>query len=110
MVTAYKNPNDLLSYAGEWPRDWLVNPSLNNVPPAAKNTTAAVIKTFNSSSWKQVAGDFRRMSFRIPAVQASQYFRLRGTNLPPSVPHETDANGNPLADLARNASNPANLA
>lgn len=109
MVTGYKNPNDPVSYAGEWPRDWLVNPSLNNVPPAAKNTTAAVIKTFNDASWKQVAGDLRRMSFRIPAINASQYIRLRGTNLPPSVPYETDASGNPLADLVTNASNAANL-
>ena len=43
------------------------------------------------------------MTFRIPAVQASQYVRLRGTNLPPAVPFETDANGNPLADLWTNA-------
>jgi hypothetical protein len=110
MVTGYKNPNDPVAYAGEWPRDWLTNPTLNNVPPAAKNTTAAVIKTFNSASWKHAGGDFRKMVFRIPApVQASQYIRLRGTNMPPSVPYETDANGNPLPDLATNASNPANL-
>ena len=29
--------------------------------------------------------------------------RLRGTNLPPSVPFETDASGNPLPDLWTNA-------
>ena len=45
------------------------------------------------------------MSLRIPAVQASQYLRLRGTNLPPAVPYETDASGNPLADLYTNAGN-----
>jgi hypothetical protein len=111
MVTGYKNPNDPTSYAGEWPRDWLVNPSMANVPAAAKNTTASVIKTFNDTSWKVVGGEYRRMSFRLPApVNASQYIRLRGTNLPPSVPNETDANGNPLADLATNASGLANLA
>ena len=33
----------------------------------------------------------------------SQYLRLRGTNLPASVPFETDADGNPLADLWTNA-------
>lgn len=43
------------------------------------------------------------MSFRIPAVSASQYVRLRGTNLPASVPFETDANGNPRADIHTNA-------
>lgn len=110
MVTGYKNPNDPLNYAGEWPRDWLSNPNLANVPAAAKNTSASVIKTFNGASWKS-SGEFHRMTFRLPApVTASQYIRLRGTNLPPGVPNETDANGNPLADLATNAGTPANLA
>ena len=53
--------------------------------------------------------DFLKMSFRMPAVAASQYVRLRGTNLPASVPFETDADGNPLSDLATNASTLANL-
>ena len=43
------------------------------------------------------------MSFRIPAVAASQYLRLRGSNLPSNVPFETDASGNPLPDLHTNA-------
>jgi hypothetical protein len=49
------------------------------------------------------------MSFRIPAVKASQYLRLRGTNLPAAVPFETDANGNPLADIYTNAGDPTKL-
>ena len=36
-------------------------------------------------------------------MKHSQYLRLRGTNLPASVPFETDADGNPLADLWTNA-------
>ena len=43
------------------------------------------------------------MTFRIPAVPASQYVRLRGTNLPPAVPFETDPSGNPLPDIFTNA-------
>jgi hypothetical protein len=39
------------------------------------------------------------MTYRVPAVKASQYFRLRGTNLPASVPNETDADGNALLDF-----------
>ena len=39
------------------------------------------------------------MTYRISAVQASQYLRLRGTNLPVATPFETDANGNPLLDF-----------
>ena len=80
------------------------------VPAAAKNTSAAVIKTFNGNGLSQwtafnssVDGtQFLKMTYRIPAVSASQYVRLRGTNLPPSVPYETDADGNPLADVYTN--------
>jgi hypothetical protein len=43
------------------------------------------------------------MTFRLKNVADSQYVRLRGTNMPPNVPFETDANGNPLADIHTNA-------
>jgi hypothetical protein len=110
LVTGYKQPGSA-DYAGAWPNTWIQNPNLNTVPAAAKNTSAALLKTFNSATWTAVAGntEFKKMSFRIPAVQASQYVRLRGSNLPANVPFETDANGNPLADLWTNASNTANL-
>ncbi len=39
------------------------------------------------------------MTFVIPNVQNNQYIRARGTNLLRSTPLETDAQGNPLADL-----------
>lgn len=110
MVTGYKQPGSA-GYAGQWPNDWLTNPVMANVPAAAKNTSAAVIKTFNGATWTTVAGnaEYKKMTFRMPAVQASQYVRLRGSNLPAAVPYETDANGNPLADIHTNASNLANL-
>ena len=58
----------------------------------------------------QSAGpDMMKMSFRITGVQASQYLRLRGTNMPPNVPYETDVNGNPLADIFTNAAVQSNL-
>ena len=109
MVTGYKTPgtND---YSGQWPNDWITpylsgkTPSLATVPAGAKNTTAAVIKTFNDSTWATLnrAPEFKVMTFRIEGVRASQYLRLRGTNLPPNVPFETDADGNPLPDLFTN--------
>lgn len=104
LVTGYKTP-DSADYRGTWPSDWINNPNLNNVPAGAKNTTAEILATFNSATWTTVSGnpEFKTMTFRIPAVTGSQYVRLRGTNLPPSVPWETDANGNPLADLATNS-------
>ena len=111
LVTGYRQPG-AADYAGPWPNDWIANPVLANVPAAAKNTSAAVLKTFNGTTWKSAPSDaqFKVMSFRIPAVAASQYVRVRGSNLPASVPHETDASGNPLPDLYTNASDPSKLA
>jgi len=122
MVTGYRTPG-AADYAGEWPRNtnWLradgTTADLSVVPAAAKNTSAMVIKTFSGSAvtpWATVQSGvdnttFLKMTYRIPAVSASQYVRLRGTNMPASVPFETDANGNPLSDVSTNASNPARL-
>ncbi|OWQ88808.1 hypothetical protein CDN99_15115 [Roseateles aquatilis] len=122
MVTGYRTPGSA-DYAGEWPRntDWLrtdgTTTGLANVPAAAKNTTAAVIRTFNGAGatpWVKVNSGvdnsvFLKMSYRIPAVTASQYVRLRGTNLPAAVPFETDPSGNPLADLYTNANDTTKL-
>ena len=122
MVSGYRTPGSA-DYAGEWPRNtaWLrtdgSTADLSAVPTAAKNTTAAILRTFNgngSNPWTSVTSPvdgtaLLKMSFRIPAVQASQYVRLRGTNLPASVPYETDAQGNPLPDFFTNATTVANL-
>ena len=122
MVSGLRTPG-AADYAGEWPRNtaWLrddgTTADLSVVPAAAKNTTAAVLRTFNGSGttpWAQVNSGvdntvFLKMTYRIPAVQASQYLRLRGSNMPPAVPFETDASGNPLADLYTNASDATKL-
>ena len=100
MVTGYKTPGSA-DYSGEWPRNtaWLqadgTTTGLASVPAAAKNTSAAVIKSFSGNGatpWAQVQSGvdntvFLKMSLRIPAVQASQYVRLRGTNMPAAVPY-----------------------
>ena len=109
-VSGYKAPGSA-DYAGAWPDDWvdMANPqqlrTLASVPAAAKNETAKVIKTFGSKGWRSSHHDreFKTMSFRLRGVQASQYVRLRGTNMPPAVPYETDVAGNPLSDLWTNA-------
>jgi hypothetical protein len=107
MVTGFRDPADAANYAGEWPRTWYVNPDMSTVPPAARNDSAAVLRTFNASSWRTAAGarEFKKMTFRLRDVRASQYVRLRGTNLPASVPFETDADGDPLTDAFTNANN-----
>jgi len=121
LVTGYKDPANTAEYAGQWPANtaWLhadgTTSDLSVVPPAAKNTSAGVIRTFNGAvgGWTAFTSavdgtQFLKMTFRIPAA-ASQYLRLRGTNLPASVPFETDASGNPLADIYTNAQDPMML-
>jgi hypothetical protein len=103
LVSGFRQPGTA-AYAGQWPNDWIRNPSLAGVPAAAKNPSAALVRTFNASTWRSHAGlpEFKLMTFRIANARHSQYVRLRGTNLPPSVPFETDSFGNPLADLWTN--------
>jgi len=122
LVSGYKTPG-APDYAGEWPRNtnWLhadgTTADLSVVPDAAKNVSAAVLRSFNGSGatpWQVVTSfvdgtRFLTMTFRIPAVAASQYVRLRGTNMPPAVPSETDASGNPLPDVFTNANDPTRL-
>jgi len=130
LVTGLRTPG-APDYAGQWPTnfDWLradgTTPGLNDVypvsdpragqpivPAAAKNTTAALRAVFNTSNWTAVTvagAPAVAMTFTLSGVTASQYVRLRGTNLPPSVPFETDANGNPLSDLYTNASDTTKL-
>ncbi|CAN5121341.1 hypothetical protein BH11PSE11_BH11PSE11_24030 [soil metagenome] len=86
-VTGYVDPSNTAAYAG------LIG------SPAASNPSAALAKTFNSTNWTALPDGTRKMTYRVPAVKASQYLRLRGTNLPPATPFETDASGNPLLDF-----------
>jgi hypothetical protein len=121
LVTGYKTPG-APDYAGEWPRNtnWLkadgTTADLSVVPAAAKNTSAAVLKTFSgsgASAWQSVTSAvdgsaFLVMTFHVTAG-ASQYLRLRGTNMPAAVPFETDPSGNPLADVYTNANDTSRL-
>lgn len=122
LVTGLRQPG-AADYAGEWPRNtnWLKSDGstadLSVVPAAAKNTTAAILRTFSgagNAKWTAVTSPvdgsrFLKMTARIPSVTESRYLRLRGTNMPAAVPYETDAAGNPLPDFFTNATVTANL-
>jgi hypothetical protein len=129
LVTGLKSPG-APDYAGQWPAntDWLrldgTTATINDVyqapdpragqpvvPPAAKNTTAGIRAVFNSGNWTPVvvSGAPAVAMTYTATVNQSQYFRLRGTNLPASVPFETDASGNPLSDLYTNSSDESKL-
>jgi hypothetical protein len=96
-VTGYVDPA-AASYKGTVVKN--SNGSLTpvNNTGGARNDSAAIRKVFNGSNWTAGADGVRVMSYKV-AVTASQYFRLRGTNLPPATPNETDADGNPLLDF-----------
>lgn len=49
LVTGYKTPGSA-DYAGQWPNTWVNNPDLATVPAAAKNTSAAVVRTLGPDS------------------------------------------------------------
>ncbi|MBE0569174.1 MAG: hypothetical protein IH576_00880 [Deltaproteobacteria bacterium] len=61
------------------------------------NPTARVVARIAERDWTCENGWCRSRIDAGPAAR-DMYFRLRGTNLPPSVPGETDAEGNPLSD------------
>lgn len=123
-VTGLRTPG-AADYAGQWPAntDWLhtdgTNPrtatgkiDLSGVPAAAKNTSTAVLRTYNTSNWTAVTvagAPGLAMTYTISAPSKSQYVRLRGTNMPASVPYETDSDGNPLSDLYTNANDTTKL-
>ena len=46
------------------------------------------------NGWKSFTYKFK--------TEKSCYFRLRGTNIPPNTPEETDAAGNPVLDKSPN--------
>lgn len=63
-------------------------------------TNAQVIQTFYSEYGKDKKGYLTFVMKIWP--KEDMFIRLRGTNLPASVPYETDASGNPLADTEAN--------
>jgi hypothetical protein len=93
LVTGYIDPSDP-RYAGAAP----CGRNGEQDSPNATNPSTAVKATWNASNWRSLPGGWKMMSYRMTDVRASQYLRLRGTNMPAGVPNETDADGNPLVD------------
>jgi hypothetical protein len=120
LVSGYRTPGTA-QYSGAWPANtaWLqadgTTTGLASVPDAAKNPTALILKSFSgngASPWTSVtAADGTKylvMTLHVTGT-TSQYLRLRGTNMPTSVPFETDASGNPLSDVYTNANDTTRL-
>ena len=62
------------------------------------NETTRVLKRFETRGQKPGKSGWITLSFTLPSTQQPMYFRLRGTNLAPSTPNETDTEGNPRPD------------
>ena len=62
----------------------------------ATNPFSHVLARFTASEWTTDAQGYKVMTHTLTATK-DQYFRLRGTNLSPDVPGETE-NGEPLPD------------
>jgi hypothetical protein len=71
-----------------------IDPSSPDYTAKETNSSTKVITSFKTFKAKN---GWLTASFKVP-VTGSMYFRLRGTNLPPSTPNETDVSGNPLQD------------
>ncbi len=65
------------------------------------NETTRVVATFGENQIQYLgAGWYETPAYELSRLEKNTYFRLRGTNLPPDTPLETDAEGNPLPDSA----------
>lgn len=63
-----------------------------------RNDSTKIVATFTSKDWIVDQDGFNVITYDFGKVSKSQYFRLRGTNLEPGIPNQTDAQGNPLDD------------
>lgn len=61
------------------------------------NPTTHVVARFSEKDWTCEEG-WCEARIELKHVHEDMYFRLRGTNLPPGFPNETDLDGNPLVD------------
>lgn len=68
-------------------------PNYNN----PTNPTTQIIATFTNRDWKRDKDGWNTIHYNTQ-LSSNMYFRLRGTNLAPNTPNETDVLGNPLSD------------
>jgi hypothetical protein len=64
----------------------------------ATNESTRILATFTKKDWKVDCEGNVTVKFMIKDLKKSTYFRLRGSNIAPNTPYETDAEGHPLAD------------
>ncbi|MBI5557244.1 MAG: hypothetical protein HY885_06365 [Deltaproteobacteria bacterium] len=62
------------------------------------NPTARVVATYDPTTWTVTEDGYTECTYQLRRVNKDMYFRVRGNNLNPNTPFETDDMGNPLFD------------
>lgn len=62
------------------------------------NPSTKVVATYDPTTWTTAEDGYTECTYQVNSVAKDMYFRVRGTNLPPNTPYETDDQGNPLFD------------
>ncbi|MDY6821107.1 MAG: hypothetical protein SVN78_05755, partial [Deferribacterota bacterium] len=106
ITIAYKSPE--INNNGDKPIvhhiDLIVGDIIEKIQPNSPdytkdtNETTRIIKRFNSSDFSKTNDGWYKTTYSV-RVDKNTYFRLRGTNLAPNTPFETDQEGNPLVDF-----------
>jgi hypothetical protein len=73
-------------------------PSSNPASDVELNPTARVLARFDKTNWMREGKGWISATFTLTSMHRNMYLRLRGTNLAPNTPRQTDAEGNPLSD------------
>jgi hypothetical protein len=73
-----------------------INPGL--IAGGDVNPTTQVVARFTADDWEVDDEGNCVIVYQIKDLDTSKYFRLRGTNMAPGTPYETDEDGNPLLD------------
>ena len=74
-----------------------VNPNSNNYTKDINRTTK-LLKTFDKEDFQKNDDGWNKITFIIQ-IDKSMFFRLRGINIAPNTPGETDKLGNPTLDF-----------
>ena len=62
------------------------------------NPTTKVVATYDPSTWTTTEDGYTECTYQVKSVAKDMYFRVRGNNLAPNTPFETDDQSNPLFD------------
>lgn len=75
-----------------------IDPSSPDYTKVTSETTK-VIATIGVGDWQLDRDGYNVITCRVKDLDASTYYRLRGTNLAVDTLYETDVEGNPLSDF-----------